>query len=393
MEQQAASLRIERDLRVDFFRGVALYMILVDHVVGDPLSNVTYRRFGFSDAAELFVFLSGVSCAIVYSRVLAKRGWAGFLTAIARRTVKIYAFYLATSIIVILFISAASSLATGRFTDNPFTSLDANLGNSIWSTIFLTSPPALPGILVLYLMLTAIVVPLFLLGRNSALPLVLSFLIWSVAQFYPDLSPHLAAHSYFNWLAWQFLFSIGMFVGLRYGSGAPTFRPMGSGVLTVAWFVVIVSLAYHPLMLLGPKLGVDTDHLRHSAQTMKENLSAMRLVHFLAVAALVANYLKSDSIIFRNVASFAVINTGRHSLEVFCLSAILSVILNIALVVEKPSAFTEVLLDLVAISVILGMVSILTERRAQARSNRIGETVGEQHPVTPGRSARLPSDA
>ena len=72
MAEQANSLRFERDVRIDFFRGVALYMILVDHVVGDPLSKVTYQRFGFSDAAELFVFLSGVSCAIVYSRLLAK---------------------------------------------------------------------------------------------------------------------------------------------------------------------------------------------------------------------------------------------------------------------------------------------------------------------------------
>ena len=57
-----------RDLRVDFFRGLALFMILVDHVVADPISRFTYQKFGFSDAAEIFVFLSGVSCGIVYSR-------------------------------------------------------------------------------------------------------------------------------------------------------------------------------------------------------------------------------------------------------------------------------------------------------------------------------------
>jgi len=59
------------------------------------------------------------------------------------------------SLIVILLISAAGSLATARFTDNPFVSLDRNVGSAIWSAILLTSPPALPGILVLYLMLTS----------------------------------------------------------------------------------------------------------------------------------------------------------------------------------------------------------------------------------------------
>ena len=46
-----------RDLRIDFFRGLALFMIIFDHIPGDPLSKLTSARIGFSDAAELFVFL------------------------------------------------------------------------------------------------------------------------------------------------------------------------------------------------------------------------------------------------------------------------------------------------------------------------------------------------
>jgi hypothetical protein len=83
-------IRGTRDVRIDFFRGLALYMILVDHVVGDPIGKLTFRSVGFSDAAELFVFLSGISCAIVYSGVLARRGWGGLLEAIARRASYIY---------------------------------------------------------------------------------------------------------------------------------------------------------------------------------------------------------------------------------------------------------------------------------------------------------------
>ena len=50
-----------RDPRIDFLRGLALYMIVVDHVSGDPLAMFTYRILGFSDAAEMFVFLSGIA--------------------------------------------------------------------------------------------------------------------------------------------------------------------------------------------------------------------------------------------------------------------------------------------------------------------------------------------
>ena len=57
-----------------FFRGIALYMIIVDHIPNDPLNRFTYSRLGFSDAAEIFVFLSGISCGIVFlSRDLAPR--------------------------------------------------------------------------------------------------------------------------------------------------------------------------------------------------------------------------------------------------------------------------------------------------------------------------------
>src|SRR5215475_10403831 len=115
-----------RDLRIDFFRGLALYMILVDHVVADPISKFTYQRFGFSDAAEIFVFLSGISCGIVYSREL-KRGWLGFMTKIARRTVLIYVYYVLSSILVILLITvAAGSIKNAGVVDQSLVVLRRN---------------------------------------------------------------------------------------------------------------------------------------------------------------------------------------------------------------------------------------------------------------------------
>ena len=59
-----------RDLRIDFFRGLALYMVVVDHIGGDPLGKFTYQAVGFSDAAEIFIFISGMACGIAYSSLL-----------------------------------------------------------------------------------------------------------------------------------------------------------------------------------------------------------------------------------------------------------------------------------------------------------------------------------
>jgi len=368
----------KRDVRIDFFRGIALYMILVDHVPGDPINKFTYTHVGFSDAAELFVFLSGISCAIVYSRLLARRGWPALLRAIAKRTAKIYAFYLVTSAIVIASISTAATVAHADFTYQPFVALTAGPLSSLWSAAFLTSPPALPGILVLYLMLTAIAIPsfLWLAQRDHRIALAVSAAVWVLAQFDPDLAPHFAEQSYFDWLAWQFLFCIGMFVGLRRGLTSPVPPRVHAWLLRVACGIVIASLAYRLALLASQHLHLNLEWLRLSEATvlhMKENLSPLRLVHFLSTTLLVATYLKSTSAFLENRGALAVIETGRFSLEVFCLSAIVDVLLNIWVIINQPGAAERVAVDLVAIALVIAVVMEMAGRREHRREpSKIG---------------------
>ena len=46
-----------RDLRLDFFRGLALIFIFIDHIPGNIVADFTVRNFGFSDASEIFIFI------------------------------------------------------------------------------------------------------------------------------------------------------------------------------------------------------------------------------------------------------------------------------------------------------------------------------------------------
>ncbi|HZA29657.1 MAG TPA: OpgC domain-containing protein [Gammaproteobacteria bacterium] len=64
----APSYPLQRDARLDFFRGIALLIILINHIPFNELSLYTPSRFGLSDAAELFVFISGCAAAIAYQR-------------------------------------------------------------------------------------------------------------------------------------------------------------------------------------------------------------------------------------------------------------------------------------------------------------------------------------
>ncbi len=54
-EQQIATKRM-RDPRLDFFRGLGMFIILIAHIPGNTWLNWIPARFGFSDAADMFVF-------------------------------------------------------------------------------------------------------------------------------------------------------------------------------------------------------------------------------------------------------------------------------------------------------------------------------------------------
>src|SRR5262245_39820546 len=60
----------ERELRLDLFRGMALWLIFVDHLPANILTWFTIRNYGFSDATEIFIFISGYTAAFVYGRAM-----------------------------------------------------------------------------------------------------------------------------------------------------------------------------------------------------------------------------------------------------------------------------------------------------------------------------------
>jgi OpgC protein len=63
-----------RDYRLDLLRGFANWAIYVDHIPNNAVNWLTQRNFGFSDAADLFVFISGYTASFVYARIMLERG-------------------------------------------------------------------------------------------------------------------------------------------------------------------------------------------------------------------------------------------------------------------------------------------------------------------------------
>src|SRR5258705_1499837 len=75
---------VERDLRLDLFRGIGLWMIFLDHIPHDFVSWLTFPNYGFSDAAGLFLFISGYLVGWIYAPII--RG--GLVLAAGKRLCK-----------------------------------------------------------------------------------------------------------------------------------------------------------------------------------------------------------------------------------------------------------------------------------------------------------------
>ncbi len=99
----------ERELRLDLFRGLALWLIFIDHLPQNLLTWLTIRNYGFSDATEIFIFISGYTASFVYGRAMRE---AGFVVATARILRRVWQIYVAHVFLFTIFLAEISYVAT-----------------------------------------------------------------------------------------------------------------------------------------------------------------------------------------------------------------------------------------------------------------------------------------
>jgi hypothetical protein len=378
LSSEAISRASKRDLRIDLFRGLALYMMFVDHVRDNPLILFTFQRIGFSDAAEIFIFLSGLGCGIAYTRTVASGGFPALFKSVLLRTLRICAFYYLTGAAAIALVVTLKTTGLWQISQN-FEAIDPSLAtisrsplDALWATLSLVSPSS-ARLLVTYIIFTPIIVPLFFIGiRHSAyLTVAVSGLIWLIVQPLPHslMSEHFYDNLAFDPFAWQFLFVIGMFLGARYDRPAPRRSAWFARLVPLAWTVVVGCLLYKATVRLGPHFGIDVAWMRLSPDTieeMKKELSASRLVHFLSVALLVSTYLKSGDAILRLPILSPLMTSGRRSIEVFCLSVILAYLGDIILFTTHYTMPAILIMNAAAFALMAFTAYALT--RKQSRS-------------------------
>src|SRR5947199_8154388 len=98
-DRTALELPEGRDQRLDLVRGLAIWFIFLDHIPNNAVNWITLRNYGFSGAADLFVFVSGYVTAIVYAKMMLERCFVGGATRTFKRVRQLYASYVALLVV------------------------------------------------------------------------------------------------------------------------------------------------------------------------------------------------------------------------------------------------------------------------------------------------------
>ena len=350
-----SAIEASRDVRVDFLRGIALLVILVDHIDGNILARVTYRLSGFADAAEWFVLLSGYVVGIAYGRAIERNGAFRTQAKACYRAGELYVAHIATLGIALALFHRMHAGAAG--TPRPalgsldYTHLYDNGLAALWEVLTLRHLPPLFDILPAY-MLFILAAPAYLVAVRRfgwQGPLAASAAIYALPLLVPGANlPNLPdGHWYLNPLSWQFLFFIGVSAGacgwLRKNLNARPQRLMRAALAIFGTgFVVkaVVVQTTHDASLV-PWVG-------------KVALEPILLLHFLSLVYLVLWLLPRRAPILTRAWVGPLVTCGRHPLPVFCGGLVLSVAGSV-LVADYPGVATQLGVSVAGCAALLGL--------------------------------------
>ena len=358
----------QRDQRIDLFRGIALVMIFINHIPGTIWENLTSRNFGFSDAAEGFVLMSGMAAGLAYGPTFLNRqpGWPAVLRP-WRRALTLWAVHvLVVALVLVLFAALADHPAIAEMAKrrNILPALQ-DPAAYLLPLALLSHQFAYTDILPMYvvLMLAAPAI-LWCAARAPGWTMAASLALWFVVGLFRIRVPTWPQDNgwFFNPLAWQVLFVAGILTGLA-------MRQRRRVLPVLPWAVWLSAIA-----VIGAALWIQVPLIaewgRHGLWMLHEYagfpgvLTAFdksfvflpRLLHILARPLAAHPRLAPLTLL------------GRHSLPVFAASTVLAYVAQVTKAMLPPS----VLLDTALIGVglcVLFAIAHLRERQKKPKAS------------------------
>ncbi|WP_158668510.1 OpgC domain-containing protein [Bradyrhizobium guangdongense] len=354
----------ERELRLDLFRGLALWLIFIDHLPPSLLTWFTIRNYGFSDATEIFIFISGYTAAFVYGRAMLE---SGVVIATARILRRVWQIYVAHVFLFTIFLAEISYVAT-RF-ENPLYTEEMGIMDflkqpdvTIVQALLLRFRPVNMDVLPLYIVLM-LALPLILWSMKwrPDVTLGLSVVLYAVTWEYDlYLSAYPNGFWAFNPFAWQLLFVFGAWCAL--GGARRMSRILSSRVTMWMAIAYLAASFYVTLTWYVPQLSQFMPKLieQWMYPIDKTDLDVLRFTHFLALAALTVRFLPRDWPGLKSPWLRPLILCGQHSLEIFCLGVFLAFAGHFILAEVSGGAAMHALISLSGVLIMWGVAWVIS---------------------------------
>lgn len=357
--ESSAAHAAARDVRLDFFRGIGMFIIFIAHVPNNPWSGWIPARFGFSDATEIFVFCSGMASALAFAKIFDDRGFLLGSARILHRCWQVYwshvglfLFCVAMMYAADQFFQSGNAYANGI---NVSRFLETDTGVGLVGLLTLTYVPNLFDILPMYLVILTLIPLVMALSRiNSILPMAFCGGLWVMAtQGYFELSaePWSERRWFFHPFAWQLVFFTG-FAFIRGWLPAPPINGLLIGIST-AIVLVMMCLVVPSMTKLLPVAEAWTR--MPGILIDKTRFGILRYIHFLALAYLA--YAAAGPRGARLTGTFVEIcqRVGQQALAVFIAGLILALAGGVTL--SQLQYSTEAII-IVNVAGFLGLIGV-----------------------------------
>ncbi|MER2507203.1 MAG: OpgC domain-containing protein [Amaricoccus sp.] len=351
----AVPVRPARDLRIDFFRGLGMFIILIAHVPNNSWALWIPGRFGFSDATEIFVFQSGMASALAFGATFDRHG-AGMLAArTLRRVWQIYWTHIGVFMVILALTVAAGARPDGMtYADQlnlvPFLHDPGGLAKALLTLRYV---PNYFDILPMY-MVILLLIPVMLIAERVHVSLALTLMagLWLAAQAgWATLpaEPFSDRTWFFNPFGWQLLFFTGFFL-VRGRIPAPGYHRW---LIAAAAIFLIASVPFSLVRWYETHPAFHDVARQLAGLTDKSAFGALRFAHFLALAYLAVQAVGERGAILRGGAVRVVTVVGQQSLAVFATGMVTAQILGIWLSRGDDGALRMTMANLVGFAVLI----------------------------------------
>jgi hypothetical protein len=340
------------DARLYLTLGIANWSIFLDHIPNNVANLLTLRNFGFSGAADLFVFVVGYGVTIIHGKMALERGFVVAATRIFGRVWRLYAAYVVLFVIYIDAIAYVASQSTAPEIINEYNIsaiLEHPLRILIRGLLLQEEPLNLDLLQLMIPLMTFFPLALWGLLRRPHLTLLASIALYFAARYLGwtfRISPD--GEWTFNPFCWQMLMVLGGWFAV---TGAP-----GRALHGMSWlralagaylvFAMAVTLARHSPALSAYLPDVV---LNNFTPNDKENLAPHRVLHFLALAFLATHLVPADHPALQWKSLQPVIRSGEEWLAVFCVGVFLSFAAHLILITGP---------NLVAIQIVVSLTGL-----------------------------------